>query len=218
MSNVSGAAYSTLTPMSLPAWSTPFLKIDQKGSLAWPWVTTSMRMFERSALLAPPPVVAPLALALGEAVLLHAAARIAITPSVAIRWSLMSGFPPPWTDDRAWPGDWPRPSPLDCLPLGRPVPRRSRSAPPSVRPAIGRSAVGNLLDSHRSVLVERTSGGLRDAEGLDAVALGARALLIARGDADEGGELSAVGIDEPIHELGPGRSRRWWDSGLDGMH
>ena len=48
MSNVSGAAYSTLTPMSLPAWSTPFLKIDQNGSDACPWVTTSIRMLEKS--------------------------------------------------------------------------------------------------------------------------------------------------------------------------
>jgi hypothetical protein len=32
MSNVSGALYVTFTPMSLPPWSTPFLKIDQNGS------------------------------------------------------------------------------------------------------------------------------------------------------------------------------------------
>src|SRR3954465_9387828 len=50
MSNVSGALYSTLTPMSLPPWSTPFLKIDQKGSDAWPWVTTWMLIADRSAL------------------------------------------------------------------------------------------------------------------------------------------------------------------------
>src|SRR5450759_693084 len=58
MSKVSGALYSTLTPMSLPAWSTPFLKIDQNGSEAWPWVTTSMRIDDRSGPAAPGDAVA----------------------------------------------------------------------------------------------------------------------------------------------------------------
>ena len=34
--------------MSLAAWSTPFLTTDQKGSDAWPWVTTTKR-YGRSA-------------------------------------------------------------------------------------------------------------------------------------------------------------------------
>ena len=54
MSKVSGALYVTLTPMSLPPWSTPFLKIDQNGSEAWPWVTTSMLIPARSDDPAPP--------------------------------------------------------------------------------------------------------------------------------------------------------------------
>jgi hypothetical protein len=40
--------------MSLPPCSTPFLKIDQNGSDAWPWVTTSMLIPARSGDPAPP--------------------------------------------------------------------------------------------------------------------------------------------------------------------
>ena len=76
MSNVSGAAYSTLTPMSLPAWSTPFLKIDQNGSDACPWVTTSIRMLLR---FAPPP---PLAAGDGDAAVVQA---VAISATAANR-------------------------------------------------------------------------------------------------------------------------------------
>ena len=77
MSKVSGALYSTLTPMSLPPWSTPFLKIDQNGSDAWPWVTTSMRMLER---FAPPPDVPEVA----GVVALQAPSVSAATPSAAM--------------------------------------------------------------------------------------------------------------------------------------
>ena len=44
MSKVSGARYSTVTPRSSAAWSTPFLTTDQNGSAAWPWLTTTNRM------------------------------------------------------------------------------------------------------------------------------------------------------------------------------
>ena len=44
MSKVSGARYSTVTPMSFAAASAPFLITDQNGSAAWPWVTTMIRM------------------------------------------------------------------------------------------------------------------------------------------------------------------------------
>ena len=50
MSKVGGAWYSTLTPMSLPACSTPFWTTDQNGSDAWPWETTTKRSWERSVL------------------------------------------------------------------------------------------------------------------------------------------------------------------------
>jgi hypothetical protein len=48
MSKVSGARYSTATPVSSCAWSTPFLTTDQKGSAADPCVTTTIRMSPRS--------------------------------------------------------------------------------------------------------------------------------------------------------------------------
>src|SRR3954467_8033878 len=41
MSNVPGDWYSTPTPRSLPAASTPFLTTDQNGSDAWPCTTTT---------------------------------------------------------------------------------------------------------------------------------------------------------------------------------
>src|SRR5688500_11463389 len=56
MSNVSGALYSTSTPMSAAAWSTPFLTTDQNGSEACPWVTTAILMSFRAA---PPPPSEP---------------------------------------------------------------------------------------------------------------------------------------------------------------
>ena len=40
----SGERYSTVTPRSSAALSTPFLTTDQNGSEAWPWLTTTKRM------------------------------------------------------------------------------------------------------------------------------------------------------------------------------
>jgi hypothetical protein len=52
MSNVCGALYVTVAPMSFAARSTPFLTTDQNASDACPWVTTAMRTSARGA--APP--------------------------------------------------------------------------------------------------------------------------------------------------------------------
>src|ERR1051325_5403371 len=43
MSNFGGAWYSTLTPMSFAAASTPFFTTDQNGSEVWPCLTTTKR-------------------------------------------------------------------------------------------------------------------------------------------------------------------------------
>ena len=43
MSNVPGAWYSTVTPMSSPAAVTPLAATLQNGSEDWPWVTTTKR-------------------------------------------------------------------------------------------------------------------------------------------------------------------------------
>ena len=84
------------------------------------------------------------------------------------------------------------------------------------RPVDGRSTVGDLLDTHRSVLVERLGGGLRDPEGLDAVVGGARARRLAPGDPEERDELGTVGGGEAIEEVGPRGTRLGRNAGLDG--
>ena len=58
MSKVPGERYSTVTPRSSAAWSTPFLTTDQNGSEAWPWLTTTKRMSWAIAEVATPSAAA----------------------------------------------------------------------------------------------------------------------------------------------------------------
>src|SRR5712691_11099448 len=83
------------------------------------------------------------------------------------------------------------------------------------RPVDGRSTVGDLLDTHRSVLVERLGGRLRDPERLDAVVGRARARGLAPGEPEERDELGTVGGGESIEEMGPRGTRLGRNAGLD---
>src|SRR5689334_12897012 len=137
-------------------------------------------MFERSG---PEPLVLPLAAGLGDAELLQAAASTAITPTAAsVRLSFIrcSSLWQAVAD-----GSGPRRPRLLLWCSSRRSPARARAGRSHLLPIspTGLSDVRDLRETHRSVLVEREGGGLRDPEGLDAVAGRAWARLLAAGDA-----------------------------------
>ena len=117
MSNVSGAWYSTVTPMSSPAASTPLAATDQNGSEACPCVTTTKR---KSRCVTPPsPFPSPSPLP-SSPLLVHAvAARANTNASTA---NLFTIEPTPFS-----PGD----------PPGHPGTTSPSKSPPPPTPAPG---------------------------------------------------------------------------------
>ena len=114
MSNVSGAWYSTVTPMSSAAASTPLAATDQNGSDACPCVTTTNR--KSRCVTAPSPFPSPSPSPLSSPV--HAVATRANTNTSMA--NLFTIEPTPFS-----PG--PRPVIWDYLPVEAPTSSHARS-------------------------------------------------------------------------------------------
>src|SRR5689334_18122992 len=74
--------------MSLAAWSTPFLTTDQKGSDAWPCVTTEMWMLERAPPVCPPVLPLPAGVAVAAVSVPQPASTSVATLIIARAWKM----------------------------------------------------------------------------------------------------------------------------------
>src|SRR5258705_7555165 len=208
--------------MSAAPALTPLRTTPQKPSIAWPWVTTSILMsfFWTSAPSSVPPVPAPLPD--GVAALHAPSTTIAPTSRTAVfRRFILSVSShidrAPARPRASWiVHDVSLPGPPD--PSGRtrdPVSRRATVPPPFNRTAGPLPSAWDLLESHRSVLMERPGRRLCDAQRGDAIARRARARDLPVRDPDECGEFGGVRRCETIDEVGPRRTGRRWHARFD---
>src|SRR6478752_4562493 len=199
--------------MSAAPALTPLRTTPQKPSIAWPWVTTSILMsfFWTSA-----PSRAPAAPLPDGVAALHApSTTIAPTSRIVVfrRFilSLSSQFDraparPPSVRivrDVSLPGS---PGPLRSNTGSRS--RRATVPPPFSRTAGSLLSAWDLVESHRSVLMERAGRRVCDAQRGDTIAGRARARDVPARDRHECAEFGGVRRREAVDEVGPCRTVR----------
>src|SRR4029079_9655062 len=207
--------------MSAAPALTPLRTTPQKPSIAWPWVTTSilMSLFFTRAPSSPAPA-APLPE--GVAALHAPSTTIAPTSRIVVfrRFILCLSS----RIDRA-PA---RPTSVrivrDVSSPGSPGPLRSNTGsqsrratvpPPFSRTAGPLPSAWDLLESHRSVLMERAGRRFCDAQGGDTIAGRARARDFPARDLDECAEFGGIRRCEAVDEVGPCGTGRWRHARFD---